>query len=153
MKPDTVSVTPSITLRGTIALAWCCGLMAVAGLTAAVASVPDQALTGQVFEDAGVAVMWAFLTGVLARGTRHRMVLIFLTVDCFASMAVAAGAHAALGLGGSVAAAWLSGWVWTVSTFAPVTLLPPVLPSGRLGERRVLTGTCLLALVAMYVGP
>lgn len=148
----TVSVTSSTTLRGTVALAWWCGLVAVAGLVAAVASAPDQALAGHVYEDAGVAVMWAFLTGLLARNTRHRMVRIFFTVACFASVAVAAGAYAALGLGGSVAAAWLSGWVWTVSTFAPVTLLPAVFPSGRLGERRVLTGTCLLALVAMSVG-
>ncbi|MDQ4052122.1 MAG: sensor histidine kinase, partial [Actinomycetota bacterium] len=52
----------------------------------------------------------------------------------------------------SQAAAWLAGWIWTVSTFVPVTLLPATFPSGRLRDRRLPVALGMVALAGMSVG-
>lgn len=148
----TVPLVSPTSPRLGVSLAWCCGLVATAGLLVAVWTAPHQALGGHVFEDAATAILWAFLAGLLAQQTRHPAVRIFLAVACCAALAVAGGSYGMLDLPGSVAAAWLAGWIWTVSTFAPVTLLPAVFPSARLGERRVLVAACLLGLLVSSAG-
>ena len=55
-------------------------------------------------------------------------------------------------LTGSHAAAWLAGWIWTVSTFVPVTVLPATFPSGRLRDRRVPVALGMVGLTVMSVG-
>ena len=148
----TVSVARSAPPHGPVLLAWACGLLATGGLVLAVVTDPHTALTGHAYEDAATAVMWAFLAGLLLGQTRHPAARIFLVVACCAALAVAASAYGGRDLVGSRAAAWLAGWVWTVSTFVPVTLLPATFPSGRLRDRRVAVALGMVALAAMSVG-
>lgn len=137
---------------GLILLAWACGLLAAGGLVLAVMTDPGTALTGHAYEDTATAVMWALLAGLLLRQTQHPAARIFLAVACCAALAVAASAYGGRDLVGSRATAWLAGWIWTVSTFVPVTLLPATFPSGRLRDRRVTVALGVVALTVMSVG-
>ena len=69
-----------------------------------------------------------------------------------AARAGGAGASGGGPLTGSHAAAWLAGWIWTVSTFVPVTVLPATFPSGRLRDRRVPVALGMVGLTVMSVG-
>ena len=137
---------------GLVVLAWACGVLAVGGLALAVVTDPGTAFTGHAYEDTATALIWALLAGLLLRQTRHPAAKIFLTVACCAALAVAASAYGGRDLSGSHATAWLAGWIWTVSTFVPVTVLPATFPSGRLSDRRVTVALGVLALAVMSVG-
>jgi signal transduction histidine kinase len=131
---------------------WSVAVLAVAGLVATLSVNPAAAVEGHAFEDAGTAVLWAALAGLLWRRTAHPTTPTFVAVAGCAALASAAGGYSALDLPAATAAAWLSGWVWTVSTFVPVTLLPATFPSGRWRQRPVLAGCSVAALLLMSVG-
>lgn len=141
----TRSHVPALTMWSTAALA-------IAGLVATLSGGPDAALDGHTFEDAGTAVVWAALAGLLWRRVTHPTTPVFIAVAVCAALAAGASGYAALGLPGATVAAWLSGWVWPVSTFVPVTLIPATFPSGRWRDRRVLAGGAVAALVLMTLG-
>lgn len=129
-----------------------CGALAVGSLLAVVITDPGLALSGHAYEDAMTAVVWASLSWLLGRATTHPIVRIFLVAACCSALALAAGVYGIHGGPGSVAAAWLGGWIWAISTFVPVTLLPACFPSGRLREHPVLSCSSMVALIVVCSG-
>jgi signal transduction histidine kinase len=148
----TVSMTGPTRSRVPELTTWSMAVVAVAGLVATVSVGPAAALDGHAFEDAGTAVVWAVLAGLLWRRTRHPTTPVFVAVAGCAALASAASGYAALDLPAATVATWLAGWVWVVSTFVPVTLLPATFPSGRWTERPWLAGGSVAVLTLMSVG-
>jgi signal transduction histidine kinase len=126
--------------------------LGIAGLVATLSVGTAAALDGHTFEDAGTAVVWAVLAGLLWRRVSHPTTPMLVAVATCAAVAAAGGGYAALGLPGATTAAWLSGWVWAVSTFVPVTLLPATFPSGRWGDHPRLVAASIGAVALVAVG-
>ena len=146
------AAAPPAPSPGRVVAAVGCGVLAVAGLTTIITNAPHLALAGHAWEDAATALLWAFLAGLLARRTRHPITGLFLAIAVCATTSVVAGASSALALPGATALAWLGDWIWALATFAPITLLPAVFPSGRLRARRPVVALSLVALALTCLG-
>jgi signal transduction histidine kinase len=138
--------------RGPQVIAITCGTLAVLGLIWTVATRPTEALTGHVYEDAATAVVWSLLTWLVCRHSRNPIRHLFQVIAACSSLAVIGGVAGAQDWYGAVGAAWIASWIWVVSSFAPITVLPAAFPAGRLAQRPVLSVLSMIGLAVMAAG-